>query len=114
MKVAKTELVEGENAGAGDALLLGASSWSDDDTSFKYGWLDKNGKRTRGGKLPTCAVPQGVLFAARKGYLDRAQMARIARGLVDYSRNRWCKPRGWRELRRADAGTAETQGHDGA
>ena len=81
MKVAAAEPVK--KGAEGDELLLGTSSWSDEDTSLKYGWLDKNGKRTRGGELPTWAIPQGVLFAAREGYLDREQIAEIARGLAD-------------------------------
>ena len=80
MQVEAQEPVSGVD---GDELLLGRSSWSDDDTSLKYGWLDKNGKRARGGELPTWAIPQGILFAAREGYLDRQQMAEIARGLID-------------------------------
>lgn len=66
-----------------DRLLLGTSSWSDDDTSLKYGWLDKNGRRSRGGELPTWAIPQAVVLAARTGYLNREQTAAIAKGLVD-------------------------------
>ena len=81
MKVQAREPVE--RGSDGDELLLGASSWNDDDTSLKYGWLDKNGKRTRGGELPLWAVPQAVLFAAREGYLDRHQIAGLAKGLID-------------------------------
>jgi hypothetical protein len=66
-----------------DALLLGSSSWKPTETSLKYGWPDKNGKRARGGEIPISAVPQAVLFAARKGYLDRSQVARIIKGLAD-------------------------------
>jgi hypothetical protein len=66
-----------------DALLLGDSSWSPTEPSLKYGWLDKNGKRARGGEVPVSAVPQAVLFAARKQYLDHKQIATIIKGLAD-------------------------------
>jgi hypothetical protein len=81
MKVEVQEPVQGGSPG--DELLLGTSSWSDEDTSLKYGWLGKNGRRARGGELPIWAVPQAVLFAASSGYLTREQMAVLARGLVD-------------------------------
>lgn len=66
-----------------DAIVLGTSTWSDQDRSLKYAWPDKNGKRARGGEIPISAVPQAVLFAARAGYLTREQMATITQGLVD-------------------------------
>jgi hypothetical protein len=66
-----------------DELLLGKSSWNGEEASLKYGWLDKKGRRSRGGELPVRAIPQGVLLAANEGYLSREEMARIARGLVD-------------------------------
>jgi len=66
-----------------DELLLGTSSWSEQDTSLKYAWRDKKGRRSRGGELPTWAMPQAVLFAAKEGYLTRTQMAKIVKGLVD-------------------------------
>jgi len=66
-----------------DRLLLGTSSWSTEDTSLKYGWPDKNGKIARGGELPTSAIPQAVLLAAKHDYLGREDMARIAHGLID-------------------------------
>lgn len=81
MKVHAREPVDGGSPG--DELLLGASSWNDDDTSLKYGWLDKNGKRTRGGELPMWSVPQAVLFAARENYLNRQQLAGLMKGLID-------------------------------
>lgn len=65
-----------------DELLLGTSSWSPKETSLKYAWPDKKGRRSRGGELPTWAIPQAVLFAAKEGYLTRPQMAKIAKGLV--------------------------------
>ncbi len=72
-----------EGGSDGDMLLLGTSSWSDDDTSLKYGWPDKNGRRSRGGELPTSAIPQAVILAAQTGYLNREQTADLAKGLVD-------------------------------
>jgi hypothetical protein len=80
MKVELSEPVMGSST---DELLLGRSSWDDDAASLKYGWPDKNGKRTRGGEIPLTAVPQAVLFAARHQYLSRKQMAIIAKGLID-------------------------------
>lgn len=80
MKVERQEPVKGVPT---DELLLGRSSWNQNETSLKYGWPDKNGKRTRGGEIPVSAVPQAVLFAAREGYLTRKQVAAIAKGLVD-------------------------------
>ena len=80
MKVERQEPVKGVPT---DELLLGRSSWNQEETSLKYAWPDKNGKRTRGGEIPVSAVPQAVLFAAREGYLTRKQVARIAKGLVD-------------------------------
>lgn len=70
----------------GDVLMLGGASWSKagaEDRSLKYGWPDKNGKIARGGELPVWAIPQAVLFAASEGYLSKAEMKRIAKGLVD-------------------------------
>lgn len=72
-----------EGGSDGDMLLLGTSSWSDDDTSLKYGWPDKNGRRSQGGELPTWAIPQVVILAARTGYLTREQTADLVKGLVD-------------------------------
>lgn len=66
-----------------DSLLLGRSSWSDEDRSLKYAWPDKNGKRARGGEIPVSAIPQAVLFAAREGYLTREQITIIIKDLVD-------------------------------
>lgn len=80
MKVEYEEAVKGTPK---DALLLGRSSWQPDEPSLKYGWPDKNGKRARGGEIPVSAVPQAVLFAARNGYLDRNQVAKIIKGLTD-------------------------------
>jgi hypothetical protein len=67
----------------GDELLLGASTWNPDERSLKYSWRDKIGRRSRGGELPLAAMPQAVLFAARTEYLDRDQIAAIAKGLID-------------------------------
>lgn len=80
MKVEHEEVVKGVPK---DALLLGSSSWKPPEPSLKYGWPDKNGKRARGGEIPVSAIPQAVLFAARNGYLDRGQMAKIIKGLAD-------------------------------
>ncbi len=66
-----------------DELLLGASTWDPGERSLKYSWRDKIGRRSRGGELPITTMPQAVLFAARTGYLDREQMAEIAKGLID-------------------------------
>jgi hypothetical protein len=66
-----------------DTLLLGTSSWNPADKSLKYAWPDKNGKRSRGGKLPVWATPQATLFAARTGYLSRKEIAALTKGLVD-------------------------------
>ena len=67
-----------------DTLVLGRSSWHDGaDKALKYAWLDKNGKRARGGELPIVALPQGVLFAAREDFLTREEIATIAKGLID-------------------------------
>jgi hypothetical protein len=33
--------------------------------------------------LPTSAIPQAVVLAARTGYLDREQTAELAKSLVD-------------------------------
>jgi hypothetical protein len=81
MQVDKHEPVVG--GGDGDELLLGKSSWSDADTSLKYGWLDKNGHFARGGELPTWAIPQAVVFAAREKYLTAEQTTELAKGLID-------------------------------
>jgi hypothetical protein len=81
MKVQAREPVDGGSPD--DELLLGASSWNDDDASLKYGWLDRNGKRTRGGELPLWAAPQAVVFAVREGYLDRQQVAGLTKALID-------------------------------
>jgi hypothetical protein len=54
--------------GAGDdKLILGRSSWSDQDTSIKYGWLDSLESISRGGEMPTSALRQAVRFAAEEG-----------------------------------------------
>jgi hypothetical protein len=74
--------VEGPPGENGDRLLLGASSWSADDKSLKYGWRDKSGKIARGGELPISAIPQAIGLAAEKGFLDREQMARIAAAMI--------------------------------
>jgi hypothetical protein len=66
----------------GDARRV-RPSWSAEDTSLKHGWPDKNGKIARGGELPTSAIPQAVLLAAKHDYLTREDMARIAHGLID-------------------------------
>ncbi|HEX3692633.1 MAG TPA: hypothetical protein VHU13_04760 [Solirubrobacteraceae bacterium] len=81
MKVEKHEPVVG--GGDGDELLLGKSSWSETDTSLKYGWLDKNGRFARGGEMPTWAIPQAVMFAVREKYLTVEQTAGLAKGLID-------------------------------
>jgi hypothetical protein len=81
MKPTREEPVK--NGGEGDALLLGTSSWSDDDSSLKYARLDKRGHRSRGGELPISALPQAVRFAVREGYLTRKQTALLAKSLVD-------------------------------
>ncbi|HTZ85694.1 MAG TPA: hypothetical protein VMB05_03410 [Solirubrobacteraceae bacterium] len=78
--------VEVKGGAKGDMLVLGKASWSktgNEDTSLKYAWEDKKGRRARGGELPIWALPQGVLFAAEHGYMSRKQMAQIAKGLVD-------------------------------
>lgn len=67
-----------------DTLVLGKSSWHGGaDKSLKYAWPDKNGKRARGGEVPIVALPQAVIFAAKRGYLSREQMQEIAKGLID-------------------------------
>jgi hypothetical protein len=83
MKPAFSVPLKSKKAATGDRLLLGTSSWSEKDTSLKYGWPDKKGRFSRGGELPTWAIPQAVLLAAGHGYLPRKDMARIAKGLVD-------------------------------
>jgi hypothetical protein len=80
MKVEHQEAVDGVQ---GDELLLGGSSWDAADRSLKYAWPDKNGRRARGGEVPVSAIPQAVVFAARKGYLTREQVAGMIKGLVD-------------------------------
>jgi hypothetical protein len=79
----KVELEESVKGAPTDTLLLGASSWNPEDRSLKYAWPDKNGKRARGGEIPMWAVPQGVLFAARNGYLTREQITALTKGLID-------------------------------
>jgi hypothetical protein len=64
-------------------LLLGISSWSDEDRSAKYGWHDKNGHLTRGGEVPLRAISQMVTFAAREHYIPREAVAKLAKDLVD-------------------------------
>lgn len=81
MKIERQEKVKG--GADGDELLLGVSSWSEKDKSLKYGWRDKRGRWSRGGELPTWAIPQAVLFAAREGFLDRKATAKLAKGLID-------------------------------
>lgn len=81
MKVELKEPVVGGSEG--DEFLLGKSSWSDEDTSIKYGWLDKNGHVARGGEAPTWALPQAVLFAAREGYLSTDDTAVLTKSLID-------------------------------
>jgi hypothetical protein len=81
MKVEKHEPVVGGSDG--DELLMGRASWSDEDTSIKYGWLDKNGHFARGGEVPIWAVPQAVLFAARENYLSRGMTVELIKGLID-------------------------------
>jgi hypothetical protein len=67
-----------------DTLVLGKSSWRGGaDKALKYAWPDKNGKRARGGEIPIAALPQAVIFAAKRDYLSREQMQEIAKGLVD-------------------------------
>jgi hypothetical protein len=66
-----------------DELLLGGSSWDENERSLKYAWRDKNGRRARGGELPIAAMPQAVLFAARNNYLTREQKVTIVKNLVD-------------------------------
>ncbi len=83
MKVEKHEPVVG--GGNGDELLLGTSSWSDKDTSLKYGWLDKNGRFARGGEMPTWAIPQAVVFAAREEYLTVEQTVELVKSLSSAS-----------------------------
>jgi hypothetical protein len=66
--------VDVKGGATGDKLVLGKASWSktgSEDTSLKYAWEDKIGRRARGGELPVWAIPQGVLFAAEHGYLSR-------------------------------------------
>ncbi len=66
-----------------DELLLGGSSWDENERSLKYAWRDKKGRRARGGELPISAMPQAVLFAARNDYLTREQTVTMVKGLVD-------------------------------
>jgi len=80
MKPQYEEAVKGSKK---DVLLLGDSSWKPVERSLKYAWPDKNGKRARGGEIPLSAVAQAVIFAAKKGYLEREQMATIVKGLTD-------------------------------
>jgi hypothetical protein len=74
--------VEGPAGDKGDRLLLGASSWDPEDKSLKYGWPDKNRKIARGGELPISAIPQAMESAAKTGFLNREQMARIAAAMI--------------------------------
>ena len=66
----KVEESEGSKTNPGSQIRLGVSSWDDKDKSAKYGWLDKNGKISRGGEVPVQVLPQMVSFAIRKGYLE--------------------------------------------
>lgn len=66
-----------------DELLLGTSTWDPPERSLKYSWRDKLGRRTRGSELPIDALSQAVSFAARHGYLSRAEVAVIVKNLVD-------------------------------
>jgi hypothetical protein len=80
----KVELKEHVVGGSdGDEFLMGQSSWSEEDTSIKYGWLDKNGHVARGGEVPIWALPQAVVFAAREGYLSHDQTTILTKSLVD-------------------------------
>jgi hypothetical protein len=69
--------------GTSDELLLGSSSWDNNDRAIKYGWPDKRGRIARGGEVPVGTLPQMVTFAVRNGYLSRSETAGLVKDLVD-------------------------------
>jgi hypothetical protein len=80
----KYEVFDDVSNESGDELILGRSSWDNGaDTSLKYAWRDKNGKRARGGELSISALRQAARFAAREAYLPRDEVAGLAKDLVD-------------------------------
>ena len=55
--------------GSNCEIRFGISSWSDDCSSVKYTWFDKNDKATRGGEFPVEALPQMIRMAIEYKYL---------------------------------------------
>jgi hypothetical protein len=55
--------------GSNCEIRFGISSWSDDCSSVKYSWPDKNGNSSRGGEFPVEALPQMIRMALKYGYL---------------------------------------------